>query len=99
MSSVTLEKTVGSMNSPFRPSGFPPHSSLAPSEIPLWISSKILLYCFLSVFKTERKAIYANYKAVEIKKVKMLQIIFLIYFKDVYMKEDHRYTWNIGLFP
>lgn len=49
MSSVTLENTVGSMKKPFLPSPLPPHSSLAPSATPLWMSSRILLYCFLSI--------------------------------------------------
>lgn len=53
MSSVTLENTVGSMKKPFLPSPLPPHSSFAPSVMPLWISSRILLYCFLSILKVE----------------------------------------------
>lgn len=51
MSSVTLENTVGSMKKPFLPSPLPPHSSLAPSATPLWMSSRILLYCFLSIYR------------------------------------------------
>lgn len=35
ISSVTLENTVGSMKKPFLPSPLPPHSSFAPSVMPL----------------------------------------------------------------
>lgn len=45
MSSLTLEKTVGSMKNPFKPRAFPPHSSLAPSLMPLWTNSKIRFCC------------------------------------------------------
>lgn len=45
MSSLTLEKTVGSMKNPFKPRALPPHSSLAPSWIPLWIYSSTRFWC------------------------------------------------------
>lgn len=51
MSSVTSEKTVGWMNSPFCPQAPPPHSSFAPSFFPLSISSRILSYCALSIWR------------------------------------------------
>lgn len=45
MSSVTSEKTVGSMKKPFKPRALPPHSSLAPSLMPLWINSSTRFCC------------------------------------------------------
>lgn len=45
MSSLTLEKTVGSMKNPFTPRALPPHSSLAPSVMPLWMNSSTRLWC------------------------------------------------------
>lgn len=45
MSSLTLEKTVGSMKNPFSPRALPPHSSLAPSLMPLWINSNTRFCC------------------------------------------------------
>lgn len=41
------------MKKPLRPSPLPPHSSLAPSATPLWMSSRILLYCFLSIYRKD----------------------------------------------
>lgn len=45
MSSFTLEKTVGSMKKPFKPKALPPHSSLAPSLMPLWMNSSTRFWC------------------------------------------------------
>lgn len=45
ISSLTLEKTVGSMKNPFKPRALPPHSSLAPSLMPLWTNSSTRFCC------------------------------------------------------
>lgn len=51
ISSITFEKTVGSMKKPFLPSDLPPHSSFAPSVMPLSTSSRTLSHCSLSIWK------------------------------------------------
>ena len=57
MSSLTSEKTVGSMKKPFKPSALPPHSSLAPSLMPLRINSNTRFCCSRLIcggWRTER---------------------------------------------
>lgn len=54
MSSVTLEKTVGWMKSPCWPHADPPHSSVAPSLLPLSMRSIILSNCFWSIYRKQQ---------------------------------------------
>lgn len=54
MSSLTLEKTVGSMKNPFKPRALPPHSSLAPSLMPLWTNSSTRVCCSRLIWEESR---------------------------------------------
>lgn len=55
MWSWTLEKTVGWIKYPLSRAFVPPHSTLAPSSLPLWIISRILSNWALSTWKGDNE--------------------------------------------